>query len=444
MKKTAARWFFTLLILAGSISANAKNVWPDGTEISAWFGKTKRVNIEKLGQQYVITEYGVKTDSTLLQTEQIQAVIDKAAANGGGVIIVPEGTFLSGSLFFKPGTHLHVKKGGVLKGSDFIGDFKLIDTRMEGQNLKYFAALVNAIGCDGFTLSGEGTINGNGLRYWKQFWIRRQYNRQCTNLEEMRPRLVFIQNSDDVQLEGVSLINSPFWTTHLYQCNRVKLTGLYIFAPEAPVKAPSSDAIDIDVCTDVLVRDCYFSVNDDAIALKGGKGPWAHQDKVNNGANRNIIIEDCTYGFCHSMLTCGSESLHNYNIVLRNCKVKDATRMLWLKMRPDTEQNYEYITVEGIRGNVKSMLFVKPWTQFFDLKGREDIPYSRSSNVTLRDIKLECNVVFDVKSDIKHYNLKDFTFENIDVTASNKPEIYTDYVENFTLKNVKVNGNKVQ
>ena len=320
MRNVAVKSLLTLLLLVGSVSLNAKNEWPDGTAVSEWFAKTKRVNVKELGQQYVITDHGVKKDSTLLQTAQIQAVIDKAAANGGGVIVIPKGTFLSGSLFFKPGTHLHVKKGGVLKGSDFIGDFELIDTRMEGQNLKYFAALVNAINCDGFTLSGEGTINGNGLRYWKQFWIRRQYNRQCTNLEEMRPRLVFIQSSDDVQLEGVRLINSPFWTTHLYQCNRVKLTGLYIFAPAAPVKAPSSDAIDIDVCTDVHVKDCYFSVNDDAIALKGGKGPWAHQDKVNNGPNRNIIIEDCVYGFCHSMLTCGSESIHNHNIVLRNCE----------------------------------------------------------------------------------------------------------------------------
>ena len=165
---------------------------------------------------------------------------------------------------------------------------------------------------------------------------------------------------------------------------------------------------------------------------------------MNNGPNRNILIEDCTYGFCHSMLTCGSESLHNHNIVLRNCEVKDATRMLWLKMRPDTEQNYEYITVEGIRGNVKSMLFVKPWTQFFDLKDREDVPYSYSSNVTLRDIKLDCQVVFDVKSDIKQYSLKDFRFEDIEVNASDRPEIRKDYVEKFTLKNVKVNGEKVK
>ena len=441
MRKYIIPVLFQLLC---SINVNAKDKWPDGTAVSEWFAKASCVDVNSLGKQYVITDHGVKQDSTLLQTVQIQAVIDKAAENGGGVVVIPKGTFLIGSLFFKPGTHLHLQKGAVLKGSDFIGDFKLIDTRMEGQNLKYFAALVNAIDCDGFTLSGEGTINGNGLRYWKQFWIRRKYNSQCTNLDEMRPRLVFIQGSDDVQLEGVRLMNSPFWTTHLYQCNRVKISGLHIFAPAAPVMAPSSDAIDIDVCTDVHVSNCYFSVNDDAIALKGGKGPWAHQDTVNNGENRNIIIEDCTYGFCHSMLTCGSESLHNYNIVLRNCEVKNAARMLWLKMRPDTEQNYEYIIVEGIRGNVHSMLYVKPWTQFFDLKGRKDVPYSRSSNVTLRNIKLNCKVVFDVQSALDQYSLKDFTFKDLEVTASDRPEIHIDYVENFTLKNIKVNGEKVK
>ena len=142
---------------------------------------------------------------------------------------------------------------------------------MEGQSLKYFAALVNADKVDGFTLSGKGTIDGNGLRYWKSFWLRRKVNPQCTNMDELRPRLVHISHSNNVQLSGVRLINSPFWTTHLYKCNHIKLLNLYIFSPEKPVKAPSTDAIDIDVCSNVLVKNCYMSVNDDAIALKGGK-----------------------------------------------------------------------------------------------------------------------------------------------------------------------------
>lgn len=423
-----------------AVSVFASEIFPDGTPIPEWFREHRVVSVKELGKQYCITNYGVQNDSTILQTERIQAVIDKAAQDGGGVICIPKGTFLSGSLFFRPRTHLYLEKGATLKGSDDISHFDVIDTRLEGQNLTYFAALVNVIGVDGFTLSGEGKINGNGLRFWKSFWLRRQVNPQCTNLEELRPRLVYIADSKDVQLSGVRLENSPFWTTHLYRCENVKLLNLSIFAPHSPVKAPSSDAIDIDVCKNVLVKGCYMSVNDDAIALKGGKGPWADQDKVNNGSNMNIIIEDCVWGFCHSALTCGSESIHNRNILVRRCRVEHAQRLLWLKMRPDTPQNYEYIQLEDITGSAINFLFAQPWTQFFDLKDRKDVPYSYSSHVTMRNIQLDCDVLFAVKKDETQYKLSDFLFENLKITARKSGEICKDYIHNLQIRNVTVNG----
>ena len=423
-----------------AVSVFASEIFPDGTPIPEWFREHRVVSVKELGKQYCITNYGVQNDSTILQTERIQAVIDKAAQEGGGVICIPEGTFLSGSLFFRPRTHLYLEKGATLKGSDDISHFDVIDTRLEGQNLTYFAALVNVIGVDGFTLSGEGKINGNGLRFWKSFWLRRQVNPQCTNLEELRPRLIYIADSKNVQLSGVRLENSPFWTTHLYRCENVKLLNLSIFAPHSPVKAPSSDAIDIDVCKNVLVKGCYMSVNDDAIALKGGKGPWTDQDKVNNGSNLNIIIEDCVWGFCHSALTCGSESIHNRNILVRRCRVEHAQRLLWLKMRPDTPQNYEYIQLEDITGSAINFLFAQPWTQFFDLKDRKDVPYSYSSHVTMRNIQLDCDVLFAVKKDETQYKLSDFLFENLKITARKSGEICKDYIHNLQIRNVTVNG----
>lgn len=423
-----------------AVSVFASEIFPDGTPIPEWFREHRVVSVKELGKQYCITNYGVQNDSTILQTERIQAVIDKAAQDGGGVICIPKGTFLSGSLFFRPRTHLYLEKGATLKESDDISHFDVIDTRLEGQNLTYFAALVNVIGVDGFTLSGEGKINGNGLRFWKSFWLRRQVNPQCTNLEELRPRLVYIADSRNVQLSGVRLENSPFWTTHLYRCENVKLLNLSIFAPHSPVKAPSSDAIDIDVCKNVLVKGCYMSVNDDAIALKGGKGPWADQDKVNNGSNMNIIIEDCVWGFCHSALTCGSESIHNRNILVRRCRVEHAQRLLWLKMRPDTPQNYEYIQLEDITGSAINFLFAQPWTQFFDLKDRKDVPYSYSSHVTMRNIQLDCDVLFAVKKDETQYKLSDFLFENLKITARKSGEICKDYIHNLQIRNVTVNG----
>lgn len=437
MKKITLALFLSIIF---SLQLSAKEVFPDGTPIPEWFRQNEAVDVKTLGKIYKITDYGVANDSSVIQTEKIQAVIDKVGEAGGGVVLIPKGTFLSGSLFFKPKTHLHLEKDAVLKGSDDISNFAIIPTRIEGQSINYFAALVNGDNLDGFTISGEGTINGNGLRYWKSFWLRRQVNPKCTNIEELRPRLVYISNSKNVKLSGVRLINSPFWTTHFYKCENVKLLNLYIFSPQEPVKAPSSDAVDIDACTNFHIKNCYISVNDDGVALKGGKGPQADKDS-NNGGNRNIIIEDCTYGFCHGVLTCGSESIHNRNIIVRRCVVNDAKRLLWLKMRPDTPQNYEYILVEDITGDASSFLYIKPWTQFFDLKGEKEIPLSYSSNVTMRNIKLKCNVFFDVRQS-DQYQLSDFTFENLDIQADKNAQLPTDFIKGFSLKNVKINGKK--
>ena len=167
----------TLLAMGFPVNASpTKNVWPDGTEMDAWFQNTKKVDATTLGRRYVITDYGVTMDSAEVQTPQIQAVIDRAAREGGGVVVVPQGTFLTGALFFRQGTHLEVSEGAVLKGSERIADYPVLVTRIEGETCKYFSALINADSLDGFTVCGRGTIDGNGLHYWQEFWIRRQWN----------------------------------------------------------------------------------------------------------------------------------------------------------------------------------------------------------------------------------------------------------------------------
>lgn len=449
IKKKFRMALLLIVTIALSLNVFAQEVFPDGTPIPSWFGENNPTDISKLGHRYRITDYNVKPDSTLIQTKKIQAVIDEVAEKGGGVIVIPKGTFLSGSLFFKQGTHLHLEEGARLKGSDDISNFPLVMTRMEGQTLKYFAALVNADGLDGFTISGKGTIDGNGLRYWRAFWLRRAFNPKCTNMDEMRPRLLYVSNSKNVQISGVKLINSPFWTTHFYKCENVKLLDLYIYSPKKPVRAPSTDAVDIDACKNFLIKNCFMSVNDDAVALKGGKGPFADKDK-NNGSNLNIIIEDCIYDFCHGAITFGSESIHDRNIILRRIKVNNAQRLLWFKLRGDTPQNYEYVRIEDIEGkNIGNFIFIQPWTQFFDLKGANDFGISSCSNLTMRNIKLDCDNFFNVGVPDVHdtskgysYKLSNFNFENLQIKAKNNTEIDKSMVENFKLENIIVNGKK--
>ena len=442
------RYFFYLLLCAVCLGVNAKKVkkqtqplWPDGTPIAEWFNDTTKVDVNTLGKKYVITEYGVKNDSTLIQTEAIQKVIDLAASNGGGVIVIPRGTYLSGSLFFKQGTHLYVEEGGTLKGSDRIANFKILETRIEGQTCKYFSALVNADGIDGFVIAGKGTINGDGRHYWEEFWIRRQWNRECTNKDAQRPRLTYISNCKNVTVQDVRLINSPFWTNHIYKSDHARYIDCYIYAPTSGIKAPSSDAIDIDVCHDVLVHGCYMNVNDDAVVLKGGKGTWADKD-ANNGPNYNILIQNCHYGTVHGCLTLGSESVHDRNVIIRNCHADNANRVIWLKMRPDTPQHYEYVTVENFTGKTGSFLVVRPWTQFFQPENREDMPLSTCNNIVMKNINMECKNFFDVGASDK-YKLIDFTFENIDV-KDQKNAFTKDIIENTIIKNMKINGVEIK
>lgn len=390
-------------------------LFPDGTPIADWFYDVKEPVLEEMGKQYILTHYGVFDDGKV-HTKEIQALIDRIAEEDGGVIVVPSGTFLTGALFFKQGVHLYLSKGATIKGSDFIGDYPVCETRMEGETCMYFPALINVDNVTGFRMFGEGVIDGNGYRSWVSFALRRKWNSKWTNKDEQRPRLVYISNCTDVLVSGLRLQNSHYWTNHFYKSQHVKYLNCEVFSPATPIKATSTDAFDIDFCSDVLIKNCYMEVNDDSVVLKGGKGPWA--DKMpENGSNERVIVEDCEYGYCHGCLTCGSESIHNRNILMRRIKVNGARNFLWLKMRPDTPQHYEYITIEDIQGKVDKFININPWTQFYDLKDRPDQPMSYADNIVIRNCNCECEHYFFVKKADDQYKLSKFTLENLNIQA---------------------------
>ena len=296
---------------------------------------------------------------------------------------------------------------------------------------------MNADGLDGFTIAGKGTIDGSGYHYWREFGIRRQWNPQCTNKDAQRPRLTYISNCKNVTVQDVRLINSPFWTNHIYKSDHARYLDLYIYSATEGVKGPSTDAIDIDVCHDVMVRGCYMNVNDDAVVLKGGKGTWADKDE-NNGPCYNILVENCHYGTVHGCLTLGSESLHDWNVILRNCHADNTNNVLWLKMRPDTPQHYEYVMVENFTGKCRNFLLVRPWTQFYVKEDREDMPLSQCNNIVMKGIRMLCDNFFNVQKSDK-FALRDFTFENIDV-KDKKEAFASNVIENTVVRNVVVNG----
>ncbi len=102
---------------------------------------------------------------------------------------------------------------------------------------------------------------------------------------------------------------------------------------------------------------------------------------------------------------------------MRRIQIKGAARLLWLKMRPDTPQHYEYITVEQIEGRVKEFLKIYPWTQYYDLKDRKDQPLSYAEHITMKDCDCICDTFFDVIADEEQYLLTDFTLKDLQIKA---------------------------
>jgi polygalacturonase len=391
-------------------------------------------------QDYVITRSGVGTDSLKLSTVAIQRVIDRAGANGGGTIVIPKGVFLTGALFFKPKTRLQLLEGAELKGSDDISNYPLIPSRMEGRSIYYYAALINAYHVDSFSITGPGTIDGNGLHFWEYFWAYRdsvkKMGRSATNLEVHRPRLLFIWGCNNVAIQNVKLHNAGFWTTHLYQCNNVLMENCDIRSPFKPVPAPSTDGVDIDVCKNVTVRNCYISVNDDAVCIKGGKGPDAHE-RAENGIVEDILIDNCNFGDSHGTLTLGSECIHARNIIMRNCKVDNNTPVLRLKMRPDTYQVYENISIENITGKCGTIITMAPWKQFFDMGGSTEKPFATVRNITFSNINVACKRFGEMEGNPAD-TVSGIVFKNINAVAETAI-LKTQYADIKT-ENVIVNG----
>ena len=389
--------------------------------------------------QYPITDFGAVAGGGALNTGAIQAAIDAATAKGGGTVVIPAGVFRSGSLFLKQGVALHLAEGAVLKGSENIADYPKQLTRIEGHFEPWRMALINASGLTDLRIGGAGKLDGSGPVYWTAFWQRRKENPKCTNLEVERPRLLFIDRCRDVRIEGLALQDSGFWNLHLYRCRDVVIEGLRITLPSATasLRGPSTDGIDVDSSQNVTIRRCYISTGDDDIALKGSKGPRADQD-TDSPPVEDILVEDCEIGDGGGLITCGSEATTVRNVTVRNCIMSGRATLLTLKLRPDTPQHYENITLDGIRlAGGGRLLNVAPWTQFFDLQGQL-APARTVNNITLRNIRGEYRSLGTLQGNPGD-TLRDITLENVDVRLADE-SFALGPVANLALRNVVVNG----
>ncbi len=301
--KNVAMWAAALLLMVHLyLGAGAA---PD----MAWTKKVGARSLPTGKKVYLVNDYGAVNDSTRISTRSIQQAIDVCAKAGGGIVRFKPGVYLMGSIFIKTNVHLQIDKGVLILGSQRFEDYPEIDTRIAGIEMRWPAALINVIGQKNVAVSGQGKVNARGKFCWDKYWaMRREYEpkglRWIVDYDAKRVRTFLVQSSEDITLKELTFSNAGFWTVQLLYSKYMTVDGITIRNNEDG-HGPSTDGIDVDSSSWVLIQNADIDCNDDDFCLKAGRD-W---DGLRvNRPTEYVVIRKCIARKGGGLLTLGSET----------------------------------------------------------------------------------------------------------------------------------------
>jgi len=247
-----------------------------------------------------VLEHGVLADGVTLNTQALQALIDRCAETGGGTLLFPAGRYLTGGLRLRDNIHLHLEAGATLLGSTTLTDYHHYNPSPVPfyEGIRGVRALLFAHGARHIRLSGAGTIDGQGP----------ELHKNSPGVRTEMPRNILFMECEDITVEGLRLRCSGFWMQHYLKCTKVRIRGLDVYNHGSC----NNDGSDFDCCHDVVMSDCTIDSHDDAICLKSG----------NDRATENVVITNCiTRTHCNHFKT-GTESNGGFrNITVSNIQM---------------------------------------------------------------------------------------------------------------------------
>jgi hypothetical protein len=279
-------------------------------------------------QTYTITEFGARGDGKTINTKSIQQALD-ACAKTGGTVLIPGGTFLSGSLTLKSNMTLHLMAGAILKGSAMPEDYPplssvflqdLPDSVSHGAPLRSDQsrlAFIFGENLENVTIEGRGTIDGNGD---STKFVRANDNTR-------RPILLYFINCKNMVVKDITTRSSVFWNQYYLHCDGVRLSGMRV----DNLANFNNDGIDIE-SKNVTIDNCIIDCDDDAICLKSNYY-WPVE---------NVTITNCNIGTNCNGIKTGTASLGGFkNITISNVVIHQASKdnlRFWQKNFKGIEQ----------------------------------------------------------------------------------------------------------
>ncbi len=305
-----------------------------------------------------IKTYGAKADGTTLNTGSINRAIEACSKKGGGVVLIPEGLWLTGPVMLKSNVNLHVKSAAILQFTSDFNQYPLVMGTYEGRRSARNQAPLSGENLVNVAVTGKGIIDGNGDVWrmvgkdrltesqWKEkvasgglvsadgkTWYPSEKTKKAKeekltgvfeegktlkdyeNIKDyLRPNLVVLTNCKKVLLEGVTFQNSPAWNLHPVECEDLTIKNVLVKNPEY---AQNGDGVDVESCRNVLVEGCIFDVGDDGICIKSGKD---EEGRKRGKPTENVVIRNCTVYKGHGGFVIGSEmSGGAKNIFVYNC-----------------------------------------------------------------------------------------------------------------------------
>ena len=338
-----------------------------------------------------VMDFGAVSDSVTDNKFAFQNAIEELDKKGGGTLHVPSGCYLlNGPVHLKSNMNLHLEEGVRLKfGSNPLDYLPVVSTSWEGTFLYNYSPFIYAKDCKNIAITGKGIIDGNASKTWAQWrdqqsadqLLSREMNHANVPISDrvfgeghyLRPHLVQFFDCQNVKVEGVKMIDSPFWCLHLLRCENV-----IVRAVRYDAQNKNNDGIDPEYSKNVLIEDVIFNNSDDNVAIKAGRDNEGRASKVRS---ENIVVRNCKFMGLHALVIGSEMSAGVQNVFVENCgfagKLK---RGIYLKSNPDRGGFMKNIYLKNIDlGEVQDCIYI---TSFYHNEGEGHV-------TTIEDVYFE-------------------------------------------------------